>query len=100
MPARLSGTIGGLLAFPLPCGRSVLASPFCTGPACFRCAPMERAPYLCPLFLLSPRYHPRTRDWKEDFIKGLTQNFTRKKALEGPRSKSSFSPPFFSGNLS
>lgn len=33
-------------------------------------------------------------------IQGLTQNFTRKKALEGPRSKSSLRPPFFSGNLS
>lgn len=31
---------------------------------------------------------------------GLTQNFTRKKALEGPRSNSSLRPPFFSGNLS
>lgn len=30
----------------------------------------------------------------------LTQNFTRKKALEGPRSKSSLRPPFLSGNLS
>lgn len=30
----------------------------------------------------------------------LTQNLTRKKALAGPLSKSSFRPPFFSGNLS
>lgn len=30
----------------------------------------------------------------------LTQNFTRKKAFWGPFPKSSFSPPFFSGNLS
>lgn len=30
----------------------------------------------------------------------LTQNLTRKKALCGPFSKSSFRPPFFSGNLS
>lgn len=29
----------------------------------------------------------------------LTQNFMRKRALEGPRSKSSLRPPFFSGEL-